>query len=133
VGFAVLVLLSFLGAYRNEQTLREKWTALQSVQISQEVVREQRVLVWSRQAVASALCDIVLKLASDLKICDTDTMHRSLFGHDIQGRLFTDLLVGCDEEVRFGEHLRTSTASKTPVGMHATLKLVGRTTEAELS
>jgi len=91
------------GAYRNEMSRREKWIALQQVIEATEVVKQQEnqieestVLVKGLRSVANALCDIILKLTEDLRVCGTESMLDAFFEQKMEGRSFMDVLADTD-------------------------------------
>jgi len=80
------------------------------------------MLCRSMHLVATSLCDIVISLAADLRVCDTDSVYCGFFGRDIHGRPFTELLVGYDKEARFQPRIDHASASQAPVCLHVTLQ-----------
>mmetsp|Transcript_112956 Transcript_112956/g.319608 ORF Transcript_112956/g.319608 Transcript_112956/m.319608 type:complete len:520 (-) Transcript_112956:56-1615(-) len=102
-----LTVFACQGAYRSEKHRREKWIALQQVLEATEVVKQQEdqiqetaALVKGLRTVANALCDIIVKLTEDLRVCGSEAMLDCFFEKKMEGRLFTEVLAEGDR-VRF--------------------------------
>lgn len=135
-----LFYLAWRGAYRNEQHLRARWRALEDVERSSRNMAEQyqvhareidkkdaelaatRELARSLNTVAEILSDsIIVQLDAELRMCETEAMHRVFFERDVQGVAFSDFLEPTDE-VRFARCVVQSAESPMPACLPVTLR-----------
>jgi serine/threonine protein kinase len=94
---------------------------------AQGVVVEQRIqiytssaLVTAMNAVAQALCDVVLKISGDLMAMDVEIVHDAFFGCKMQGRCFSDVLAPEDQQ-RFATLVEQAARYKVPQCLQVTL------------
>jgi len=123
------VFFCFCGAWMRETHIREKWLALYQVQHTRDMMRRQEsdlkdssAMARSMQAVAEALCDVVVMLQDDLRIGGLAAGHAAFLGKRAEGAPFTDLLSDSDRE-RFLALLSRLSGAKFPEALSVTLKL----------
>mmetsp|Transcript_7637 Transcript_7637/g.17993 ORF Transcript_7637/g.17993 Transcript_7637/m.17993 type:complete len:524 (+) Transcript_7637:93-1664(+) len=133
-----LTIFACHGAYRNEQHRREKWIALQQVMECTEVVKQQETqiqetaaLVKGLRTVASALCDIIVKLTEDLRVCGAEPVLDSFFEQAMDGKMFVEVLGAHDSE-RFKALVSTVSSSQVHACMPVTIRKMSSLCEAHL-
>mmetsp|Transcript_56925 Transcript_56925/g.133536 ORF Transcript_56925/g.133536 Transcript_56925/m.133536 type:complete len:560 (-) Transcript_56925:65-1744(-) len=129
--------MAYHGALRREVTHRQKWMAENRV-VAAEVsmrkkdftIEETTAQVKGLRGVAEALCDVILKLGSDLRVHGADLQHDAFFEQRVEGTLFDDLLAEPDR----GRFRQMLTASKTgvPLCLPATIQKNQITCEVHL-
>ena len=88
-----LCFFAHLGARRHEQHVRERWVAFRKVEEQKVELLESSQFSKGMQAVAEALCDLVIKLGEDLRVLGTSRRLNAFFGLDMQGRLMTEVVL----------------------------------------
>jgi len=83
------------------------------------------------QAVASILCDIVVKLGDDLKVVGSGPALGSFFGEPMEGKLFSDMVFGEYQE-KFSEACVQAAATHIPQSMPIKLNRSFGCAEAQL-
>lgn len=133
-----LTVIAYHGAYRNEKQRREKWIALQQVIEATEVVKQQETqiaettaLVKGLRSVANALCDIIVKLTEDLRVCGTEAMLDAFFEQKMEGRLFSEVLADGDC-LRFKALVSTVSSEQVHACMPVTIRKKSSICEASL-
>lgn len=141
VTISAIVALSFFsyhGCFRSEKIKREKWLALQMVVEAEEIVKDQEntiqesaQLVKGLRTVADALCDIIVKLNSDLRVQGSEVQHDAFFECHMEGRVFTEILTEGDRQ-RFLSLVKEASKATIPVCMPTTIKKKSMSTEAHI-
>eukprot|EP00930_Biecheleria_cincta_P071177 TRINITY_DN5869_c0_g2_i1.p1 TRINITY_DN5869_c0_g2~~TRINITY_DN5869_c0_g2_i1.p1 ORF type:complete len:603 (+),score=61.16 TRINITY_DN5869_c0_g2_i1:37-1845(+) len=135
---ALLAFFSMHGAFQNDKRRRENWKALCRVMETEEVVMEQThyiadasALVRGLTDVATALCDFLLHLSTDLKITSSQKTHSAFFEADIEGVNFVDLL-GKDDAERFQHFIELVTDAHVPACLPVTVNRAAASTVCHL-
>lgn len=133
-----LTYFAYNGRLRGERTHREKWLALQMVVEAEETMKEQErtieetaALVRGWRTVADALCDITVKLTSDLVVMGSEMQHDAFFQRSLEGQSFTVVLTERDQS-RFASLVADCSSQQIPACMPSTICKKSMTSEVHL-
>eukprot|EP00929_Paragymnodinium_shiwhaense_P053868 TRINITY_DN27009_c0_g1_i1.p1 TRINITY_DN27009_c0_g1~~TRINITY_DN27009_c0_g1_i1.p1 ORF type:complete len:680 (-),score=116.71 TRINITY_DN27009_c0_g1_i1:159-2198(-) len=123
-----LLVFCFVGQRGTEQVMRERFMATQQLIATQEEVRMQKVVIdqgsamtAGLKAVAEALCDVVVKVDNDLRICDSSRRVATFFERSVEGLEFVELLSDMDKN-RFLQLVATASSMSCPACLPFTFR-----------
>eukprot|EP00443_Scrippsiella_acuminata_P023026 CAMPEP_0115318644 /NCGR_PEP_ID=MMETSP0270-20121206/79316_1 /TAXON_ID=71861 /ORGANISM="Scrippsiella trochoidea, Strain CCMP3099" /LENGTH=417 /DNA_ID=CAMNT_0002738231 /DNA_START=1 /DNA_END=1251 /DNA_ORIENTATION=- len=108
------------GAWKNERHRRFAWIQARALDAQQTELSSATELATGMQAILQRLCDVVLTMGPDLRVCDQELSHQSFFGHAVHGELFSSMVSVHDQE-RFSLLIAQATCLQLPQCIHLTL------------
>lgn len=137
--FVSLAVLSFIGSMCHEKRVRREWSneleANGAMSLMLEAqgskIRNASSLANSMEAVAQAMCDIVVKLEKNVHICSTSSAQETFFGKDMRNRSFKNV-VDPRDAARFGAVINQVDMDSLPHHLPVTLRIRSKKQEASL-
>jgi len=116
----VLAIFALVGAWRNERFVRQEWRQRRMIAEQTSMLSLQSALARGMKAVAERLCDFVVSLGDDLRICVRDHAADSFFGKPMLGACLDASLAEVDVE-RLKNALHQASSTQIPQCLQITL------------